>query len=262
MSVRIECGCCSDDSTPFIAMMQCPDGHLFCKDCVRMQAETVIGNQKTEILCMDQSDCKLPFTTDILSQCLDDRTIALWDKLRQAKDIRDANLEGLEDCPFCDYALIIPLTVQQLPVFDCAKCKNVSCRRCKKKGHAGRPCHDQSEDAKLKAEHAVEEAMTQALLRVCPRCKAPFIKDHGCNKMKCSTCQIYVCYVCRKQITDPLPYQHFNVCPFHHFASFYSQYIVFQGQGANVPGKCPLYDDDGSSDPRRRHAAEVCDLQL
>jgi E3 ubiquitin-protein ligase RNF216 len=82
---------------------------------------------------MDQSDCKLPFTTDILSKCLDDRTIALWDKLKQAKDIRDANLEGLEDCPFCDYALIIPFTVKQLPLFNCTKCKNVSCRICKKR---------------------------------------------------------------------------------------------------------------------------------
>jgi TRIAD3 protein (E3 ubiquitin-protein ligase RNF216) len=115
-----------------------------------------------------------------LQRSLDARTYNLWQRIVQADDIAAANIEGLEHCPSCDFAIIFEVDIDVTPVLTCLNedCKLVSCRRCKKpvmdslqgvpwiyllisvsQSHTGRPCQD-IEDAKLKNEHLVEEAMS------------------------------------------------------------------------------------------------------
>jgi len=65
-SVKLECGCCFDDHCSFVTMIQCIDGHLFCRDCVKAQAGTAVGGRQKDILCMDGSGCKQPFTASEL----------------------------------------------------------------------------------------------------------------------------------------------------------------------------------------------------
>ncbi len=50
----IECGCCFGEYD-FGEMIQCPEAHLFCKECARRNAEESIGNDKPVVRCMDQS---------------------------------------------------------------------------------------------------------------------------------------------------------------------------------------------------------------
>lgn len=50
-------------------------------------------------------------------------------------------------------------------------CGVVSCRKCKKLDHLPKSCEEVEKDKKLDARHVVEEAMTQALVRDCPKCK-------------------------------------------------------------------------------------------
>jgi NADH pyrophosphatase NudC (nudix superfamily) len=54
----------------------------------------------------------------------------------------------------------------------------------------------QKDDA-LNAQHSVEEAMTNALLRDCHKCSTRFFKEEGCNKMTCPKCRAVMCYVCK-----------------------------------------------------------------
>ncbi|KAJ3086766.1 hypothetical protein HK102_012530 [Quaeritorhiza haematococci] len=84
----------------------------------------------------------------------------------------------------------------------------------------------------LSAKHRIEEAMTEALLRECPKCKKKFFKTEGCNKMLCSCGQL-MCYVCRKAING---YDHFATAP----------------DGRAQKGVCPLWDDTN-----KRNADEV-----
>ena len=56
--------------------------------------------------------------------------------------------------------------------------------------------------------------MTAALVRKCNKCAKPFLKEEGCNKMKCS-CGNTQCFVCSDDILD---YSHFdrgNPCPMY-----------------------------------------------
>jgi hypothetical protein len=57
-------------------------------------------------------------------------------------------------------------------------------------------CH---ESALVALRTQVEQAMSMAVKRVCPRCNTSFVKNSGCNKLTCP-CGYKMCYVCRKDI--------------------------------------------------------------
>ncbi|TRM63521.1 hypothetical protein BD626DRAFT_494567 [Schizophyllum amplum] len=233
----IECGCCFT-AYPFYKMVQCPDAHLFCKDCMLSYAESKLGSHDVKIACMDQSGCKELFPESELRRLLPDKLMDLYDRVKQRKEIEQAGLDGLEECPFCDYKCVIDNPDEKL--FRCGNfedCGAVSCRNCKKQDHLPRTCQEVDDDKILDSQHLVEEAMSDAMVRKCPNpaCQKPFIKDDGCNKIYCTNCRTLSCYICRKMING---YEHFNQA----------------APGApSTSNKCLLWDGP----VERRHAEEV-----
>ncbi|WVW79864.1 hypothetical protein I302_101834 [Kwoniella bestiolae CBS 10118] len=205
----IECGCCFTD-TLMAEMVQCAEGHLFCRECASTHAETKLGEQSTSILCMDQSDCTSAFPESELRRCLSEKSLQLYHRLKQAKELEQAEIEGLESCPSCPYAAVIDNPDEKL--FRCMneECGQVTCRGCGKKEHIPRTCAEVEADVKLNHKHTVEDAMSEALIRKCPKCAKPYIKDSGCNKIHCSKCGTLSCYVCQKAING---YEHFDQDP-------------------------------------------------
>ncbi|KAI0457516.1 hypothetical protein F5B21DRAFT_463500 [Xylaria acuta] len=85
-------------------------------------------------------------------------------------------------------------------------CRRSSCMSCSKAWVDIHICHESSLIA-LRTQ--VEQAMSMAIKRVCPRCSTSFVKTAGCNKLTCP-CGYKMCYVCRKDIGAPSEgYQHF-----------------------------------------------------
>jgi TRIAD3 protein (E3 ubiquitin-protein ligase RNF216) len=68
-----------------------------------------------------------------------------------------------------------------------------------------------AKDNALEHRHAIEEAMSEALIRKCPKCTQACVKEAGCNKMMCQTCRTMFCYVCRATIKG---YDHFDQSTF------------------------------------------------
>lgn len=235
----IECGCCFS-AYAFENMIQCPDAHLFCKTCARRTAEEAIGGRKAVIKCMDQDGCQLEFPVSEIKRFLDSKAYDLLEKIKAERAVTDACLEGLEECPFCDFKCIIENDQERLFRCENEDCGIVSCRQCKKEDHLPKSCAEVVEDRDLDARHAVEEAMTEALMRKCPKCSKAFIKENGCNKMRCPYCQTLSCYVCRQTITG---YDHFNEQPGH-----------AAGSKKKDKKKCPLWDDLD-----KRHHDEVAE---
>ncbi|KAG8891575.1 hypothetical protein FRB99_003486, partial [Tulasnella sp. 403] len=166
----IECGCCFS-SYLFENMTQCADGHLFCKTCAKMNAETIIGQRKADIRCMDQSGCKQEFPESEIKRFLDAKALDLLERIQTEKAVEAAGLEGLEECPFCDFKYIIENDQERLFRCENESCGIVSCRQCKKEDHLPKTCAEADSDRGLDARHAVEEAMTEALMRKCPQCQ-------------------------------------------------------------------------------------------
>ncbi|KAK7020526.1 hypothetical protein R3P38DRAFT_2970000 [Favolaschia claudopus] len=233
----IECGCCFTDY-PFEKMIQCPDAHLFCSTCMVSYAENLLGGHDHKIICMDQSGCKLPFPDAQLQRFLTPKLLSLYERVKQTKEVEAAGIEGLEECPFCEYKCVIENDQEKLFACRNEECGAVSCRQCKKSDHLPKSCKEVEQDKNLDARHTIEEAMTRALMRNCPKCQKAFIKEMGCNKMTCPNCNSLSCYICRKLING-----------YDHFAQQPGQPIV---AGSSKGGKCALWDA-----VEQRHADEV-----
>ncbi|PGH06991.1 hypothetical protein GX51_02030 [Blastomyces parvus] len=230
----MECQCCYTD-VPIIHMIPCAGEniHFFCRECVRSTAKSQIGVMKYEVNCMDISGCGASFDKQILAKVLGEPLMKKLEQLQQRDEIARAELEGLHDCPFCDFKAICPPIEMGDCQFYCQNpaCRKVSCRRCGLEAHAPKTC-EQANDKNTPARQKIEEAMSEALIRTCPnpKCKVKIIKEDGCNKMTCVKCRSVMCYVCKKAITEE-GYRHFG----------------------KRPNNCPLHDDRSNA----RHFEEV-----
>lgn len=184
---------------------------------------------------MDSSGCKAEFAKEQIRRFLDQKTMDTLERLQQQDEIRLADLDDLTSCPFCDFAAICA-PVEEDREFRCAnpECEKVSCRLCKHETHIPLSCQAYAKENKVTIRHAVEEAMTEALVRSCHKCKNKYIKEFGCNKMVCTRCSSIQCYVCSKDITKD-GYTHFN-----------------ESARGGRPGQCPLFDNT-----EQRHDEDV-----
>jgi TRIAD3 protein (E3 ubiquitin-protein ligase RNF216) len=230
-----ECSACFED-LPMNRQIHCngPVAHFTCYDCALMYVKTEVGESRCRVLCT--AGCGAGFALDQLNQLSDKQLLEKLAQLQQEKDIRDAGLDDLEECPFCDYKAILPPIDEDFEL-RCAnpECEKVSCRRCKSVSHVPISCEQHAKENKINSRHKIEEAMTAALIRSCNQCKKTFIKEYGCNKMRCPSCGNMQCYVCSISLKD---YNHFD------------QSLSGTAQGSKV--KCPLYDN-----VEERHEREV-----
>jgi hypothetical protein len=230
----VECQACFDD-LPTNRQIHCHGEvpHHTCFSCIKTYIASEIGDARCRVLCT--AGCGAGFAPAQLNRIDDKRLLEKLADLQQEQDIRDAGLEDLEECPFCDYKAIMP-PVEEDFEFRCAdpECEKVSCRRCKALTHIPISCEQHAKNKQACSRHTIEEAMTAALLRSCNNCKKQFIKEYGCNKMTCPSCKNLQCYVCSETLKG---YDHFDQHP---------------GGGARAGGKCPLYDN-----LEERHEREV-----
>mmetsp|Transcript_14906 Transcript_14906/g.22963 ORF Transcript_14906/g.22963 Transcript_14906/m.22963 type:complete len:674 (+) Transcript_14906:61-2082(+) len=252
---QLECNCCFVDY-PFEEMVSCRSaGHLFCKTCLQKHTEQRVfglgslgvkngsthnNNSKNaskalEILCMHSSGCTSGFHEGQLRKALSEKVLKKYDEMQYAAVIEQANTTGdISRCPKCNFIAFAEKTVK---TFHCPQCSFKSCRECGEEAHPGIKCDEVESKTETDGRKNVEEAMTQALVRTCPRpfCRKKFLKTDGCNKMTCA-CGAFVCYVCRQEIPKNVAYAHFCQTPHCNHKSC---------------GKCALYADLEKEDEKR-----------
>nr|POE72314.1 e3 ubiquitin-protein ligase [Quercus suber] len=238
----VECSACFDE-LPLNRQIRCEatTPHFTCFDCATRYVSSEVGQARCRVLCT--AGCGAGFAPCQINLLADKPLLAKLAELEQQKAIRDAGLEDLEGCPFCDFQAEMP-PIEENFEFRCMnpECEKVSCRRCRLTSHIPLSCSKYKEslakDNQLNAIHKIEEAMTEALMRSCNKCKTRFIKEHGCNKMTCPTCSNLQCYVCSTTLKN---YDHFD-----------SGGTGEQPSGSTKTKKCPLFDN-----VEERHANEV-----
>lgn len=207
----VECQCCYSD-VPSNRAIPCEgeEVHFFCFGCIRRSAETQIGLMKHQVQCFDTSGCQASFSRADMEQAVGEAIMKKLGSLQQQDEISRAGLDGLEECPFCEFKAICP-PVEEDREFRCCNpdCEIVSCRLCKLESHVPLTCEEARKEKGVSERHLVEEAMSEALIRNCPRCNVKIIKELGCNKMTCPQCKGLMCYVCKKDITRQ-GYNHFG----------------------------------------------------
>lgn len=208
----LECQCCFTD-TPIVRSTQCTGtpSHSFCLDCAKGAALAQLELQRWKFPCMDSSGCDAEFSSSEKRRFLSNEALVRAERLQQQEELKNAGIEGLEDCPRCDYAEIYP-PIEENRIFECKNeaCDMISvCRLCRKEAHIPKSCEEYAKDLGISQKNAIAEAMTDALIRKCPKCSTPIVKEEGCNKMTCSKCGCAFCDVCGKDISRET-YNHFS----------------------------------------------------
>lgn len=234
----VECGVCFDSEIPINRATTCQGEttHFFCFTCVNSLAESQIGQMKYKMLCMDGSGCQATLDPDGVGKAVPIKTVDRLALNQQQAEIAAAGIEGLEQCPYCDFKAILD-PIENIVVFQCLNpdCGRDSCRKCKEEAHVPKTCEEFKNDRGLSARHLVEEARSDSVMRTCPKCKVKIIKELGCNKMTCTQCACIMCYICKADITKA-GYDHFH-------------------KGGS---KCQLYDQNTAGlHEAEAHAAEL-----
>ena len=115
-----------------LEMIQCPDAHLFCTECMVAYASNLLGEHNFKIVCMDQSGCNLPFPESELRRFLSPILLSLYERVKQTKEIKMAGLDGLEECPHCEFKAVIDDPGVRVFMCQNEECEAVTCRRCKR----------------------------------------------------------------------------------------------------------------------------------
>lgn len=157
---------------------------------------------------MDQDGCNAAFSDDVLSRILKTPQMLLLEKIRTEKAVQAAGLDDLSNCPHCSFGCVIDnpgksvnpatfceektahgliksLKFEDERLFYCLNdgCKKVTCRQCKKPDHLPKTCEEYAADLKTDTIHRVEEAMTEALLKRCPKCSTAVLKEEGVSSL-------------------------------------------------------------------------------
>jgi TRIAD3 protein (E3 ubiquitin-protein ligase RNF216) len=130
----------------------------------------------------------------------------------------NSDLQHLVKCHKCGFIAVF----EAKGPMRCPECKAHTCSGCgAEHPHDGKTCEQMKA---IDKNRLVEEKMSDAVIRICPRCDAQFMKEEGCNKMECPRCHTWICYFCRQVIPKEVGYKHFwrhtAPCP---------------------PGRCPLW---------------------
>lgn len=166
----------------------------------------MFGAAKVHFHCIaSDGPCEGTFTESMLREILPEQVMTAFDELAAQEALKLAEIDNLVTCRRC------ALKVEMLPsagvVLTCPQCGAETCRLCGDEGHAPLRCEEVEKEGDKNHRLVVEEAMTNARVRECPKCKSRFYKTEGCNKMTCS-CGTLICYICRKNISKD-GYNHF-----------------------------------------------------
>eukprot|EP00977_Amphora_coffeiformis_P003498 scaffold655_cov162-Amphora_coffeaeformis.AAC.19 len=214
-NTAIDCACCFDgyDIDDMVACKE--EAHLFCADCLRAYAENQIfgvGNlgvdRRTkrpahELKCF-QGDCASGFDRKILEKALPQKTLEKYDSIQCSLALQAAGLECMVECPKCGFKVELS-SDQKILICPVGSCKYESCRECGEAAHIPLRCDEVEKKEETTGRITVEEAISRAKIRHCPKCNKAFLKESGCNKITCG-CGHKICYVCRASVKD---YSHF-----------------------------------------------------
>ncbi|KAK7144006.1 hypothetical protein R3I93_014996 [Phoxinus phoxinus] len=208
--------------------------HVYCKACIKEYFQIQIRDGKVQCLNCPEPKCMSLATPTQVKLLVGEDEFARYDRL-----LLQSSLDLMADvvyCPrmsCCMAVMVEPDSTMGI----CPSCRYAFCTLCKRSYHGLSNCiatadelrslRDEyisaSEEGKKFLEKrfgkrviqkAVEESFSTDWLKSnskqCPCCGSHIEKVHGCNKMTCSSCQKYFCWICLGALSRVNPYSHFN----------------------------------------------------
>ena len=207
-------------------------GHVFCTDCMGGYFKVQIEDGAVESLSCPTEQCESQALPSQVKQLVSPELFAKYDQF-----LLQHSLDGMSDIaycprPSCRSAVMLE---KESSMGVCPSCSFAFCSFCKHSYHGVSPCqirslkklHEEynlaSSDerellekrfGKRQIQNLVDEMISEEWLnsnvKYCPSCKSGIQKMDGCNKMTCTRCHAYFCWLCMATLSRSNPYQHFN----------------------------------------------------
>ncbi|XP_072368638.1 E3 ubiquitin-protein ligase RNF14 isoform X1 [Scyliorhinus torazame] len=208
--------------------------HVYCKACLKEYFEIQIRDGNVQCLNCPEPKCTSIATPAQVKELVREETFARYDRL-----LLQSTLDLMTDVVYCPRTVcksVVMLEPGNTMGF-CPGCRYAFCALCEMAYHGISPCRLRAEklsalrDEYLKADEsgrqrleksygrrvlqkAVEELCSQEWLdknsKPCPRCGTNIQKVNGCNKMTCTGCKQYFCWLCIRPLSKVNPYSHFS----------------------------------------------------
>ncbi|KAF6018165.1 RNF14 [Bugula neritina] len=205
--------------------------HSFCKECIAQHFTVRIESGEVKQLTCPEGGCDSQGHPSQIKELLSSDLYERYERL-----LLQCTLDTMLDityCPrsFCQTAVILD---PGSTLAACSGCQYVFCNLCKMSYHGIHPCRLRKDELKEKLDEASEEdleafkarygkqlvenlinesasyAWVDEYAKHCPVCKAAITKIDGCNKMTCTKCKAYFCWLCRAILSRGDPYSHFR----------------------------------------------------
>ncbi|XP_029030251.1 E3 ubiquitin-protein ligase RNF14 [Betta splendens] len=208
--------------------------HVFCKACMTEYFQIQIRDGNVQCLNCPELKCTSLATPLQVKLLVDEELFARYDRL-----LLQSSLDLMADVVYCPRqscgtaVMVEPDTTMGI----CSACQYAFCTLCKLGYHGLSHCKITADELRnLRDEYlsaapdtqkfmeqrfgkrviqkAVEESFSRDWLnencKCCPRCGTNIQKVDGCNKMTCTSCRQYFCWLCLGQLSKVNPYSHFN----------------------------------------------------
>lgn len=208
--------------------------HVYCKACLKDYFEIQIRDGQVHCLNCPEPKCSSVATPGQVKELVGEELFARYDRL-----LLQSSLDLMADVVYC------PRPGCQTPVMQepgctmgiCSCCNYAFCTLCKMTYHGVSPCKVTAEKlmdlrneyleadetnkrfleqryGKRVIQKALEEMESKEWLeknsKSCPCCGTHIEKLDGCNKMTCTGCMQYFCWLCMGSLSRANPYRHFN----------------------------------------------------
>ncbi|XP_040261799.1 E3 ubiquitin-protein ligase RNF14-like isoform X1 [Bufo bufo] len=208
--------------------------HVYCNSCLKDYFEIQIKDGQVHALNCPEPKCTSVATPAQVKDLVGEQLFSRYDRL-----LLKSSLDLMADVVYC------PRPSCQTPVMQepettmgiCSVCQYAFCILCKMTFHGVSPCKVTAEKlvllrgeylaadeegkkflekryGKRVIQKAVEEMESMDWLeqnsKCCPRCGTHIQKIDGCNKMTCTGCKQYFCWICMSSLSRGNPYLHFN----------------------------------------------------
>lgn len=228
------CGICFVEKLGAICLCFKECQHVYCKDCMTEYFKIQIKDGNVQCLNCPEPKCSSVATPLQVKHLVDEELFARYDRL-----LLQSSLDLMADVVYCPrQSCCTPVMVEPDTTMGiCSACQYAFCTLCKMGYHGVSHCKLPAEElrdlrdeylsastegkkfmeqrfGKKVVQRAVEESFSRDWLnencKSCPRCGTNIQKVDGCNKMTCTSCKQYFCWLCMGVLSKGNPYSHYN----------------------------------------------------
>ncbi|XP_062393010.1 E3 ubiquitin-protein ligase RNF14 [Sardina pilchardus] len=208
--------------------------HVYCNECMAEYFTIQIRDGNVQCLSCPEPKCTSIATPEQVKKLVGEAEFARYDRL-----LLQSSLDGMPDVVYCPRSAcrVAVMLEPETKLAICPACKFAFCHVCNRGYHGVSACEAKIEDllalrdeylsaspdgkafmeqryGKHVIQRIVEESYSSEWLKDnckgCPFCGTNIQKVDGCNKMTCSSCKQYFCWICLNMLPRADPYAHFS----------------------------------------------------